>query len=383
MYGVGLEVICADPKNRSADHQNRIYVPFHDDFGYQYYTQVARDRPHLNLDVVRLPEDITPEYVKTLNEHPGILSLALREAKIEQVSPNLTSESPNILITRNLPNTDIVTTSATSPSPIPCVTSQISCSSASSATTAAGVEPNKKIRIQGVPFVVPGGRFNEMYGWDSYFEALGLLVDGRVTLAHSMVENFVYQIEHYGKILNANRSYYLSRSQPPFLTDMILEVYKVIRGTATAAAAVPSVEKESATSTVPLFSASIPTSLPPLAPKPKRIWSPRELQTWLGQGTRASIKELFSIWMAPPRLDAVVGLSKYFPEGIGIPPETEKDHFWHVLEPYARERGMNVEEFERLYQNGDIVCEELDEYFIHDRASECDRVPTRVYFAAY
>ncbi|KAG1061607.1 hypothetical protein G6F42_027635 [Rhizopus arrhizus] len=78
---------------------------------------------------------------------------------------------------------------------------------------------------RGVPFVVPGGRFNEMYGWDSYFIALGLLIDGRTELAQNMVDNFVYQIQHYGKILNANRSYYLCRSQPPFLTDMALRVY--------------------------------------------------------------------------------------------------------------------------------------------------------------
>ena len=58
-----------------------------------------------------------------------------------------------------------------------------------------------------------------MYGWDSYFEALGLLMDGRVDLAKAMVDNFVYQITHYRKILNANRTYYLTRSQPPFLTS--------------------------------------------------------------------------------------------------------------------------------------------------------------------
>ena len=75
-------------------------------------------------------------------------------------------------------------------------------------------------------YVVPGGRFNEMYGWDSYFIVRGLLQDGRVDLAKGMVENFFFEIEHYGSILNANRSYYLSRSQPPFLTSMILGVYE-------------------------------------------------------------------------------------------------------------------------------------------------------------
>ncbi|HEX3438218.1 MAG TPA: trehalase family glycosidase [Pseudacidobacterium sp.] len=74
-------------------------------------------------------------------------------------------------------------------------------------------------------YVVPGGRFNEMYGWDSYFILLGLLKDGRIGLARGMVENFFFQIEHYGSILNANRTYYLTRSQPPFLSSMIRDVY--------------------------------------------------------------------------------------------------------------------------------------------------------------
>src|SRR6202162_649564 len=73
-------------------------------------------------------------------------------------------------------------------------------------------------------YVVPGGRFNEMYGWGSYFIIRGLVAGGRVDLAKSMVENFFFEIEHYGGVLNANRTYYLTRSQPPFLTSMILAV---------------------------------------------------------------------------------------------------------------------------------------------------------------
>src|ERR1700738_87897 len=75
-------------------------------------------------------------------------------------------------------------------------------------------------------YVVPGGRFNEMYGWDSDFIILGLLRDDRTDLARGMVENFFFEIEHYGAVLNGNRTYYLSRSQPPFLTSMILGVYE-------------------------------------------------------------------------------------------------------------------------------------------------------------
>jgi alpha,alpha-trehalase len=75
-------------------------------------------------------------------------------------------------------------------------------------------------------YVVPGGRFNEMYGWDSYFIILGLVHDGRNDLARGMVENFFFEIEEYGAILNANRTYFFTRSQPPFLSSMVREVYE-------------------------------------------------------------------------------------------------------------------------------------------------------------
>ena len=74
-------------------------------------------------------------------------------------------------------------------------------------------------------YVVPGGRFNEMYGWDSYFIIRGLLRDSRLDLAKGMVENFFFEIEHYGTVLNANRTYFLTRSQPPFLSSMVLAVH--------------------------------------------------------------------------------------------------------------------------------------------------------------
>ena len=92
------------------------------------------------------------------------------------------------------------------------------------------------------PYVVPGGRFNEMYGWDSYFIQVGLLRDGELELARDMAENFVYEIEHYGRILNANRTYYLTRSQPPFLTRMLLGVYRRTRDRAWLRRAAPSVD---------------------------------------------------------------------------------------------------------------------------------------------
>ncbi len=70
-------------------------------------------------------------------------------------------------------------------------------------------------------YIVPGGRFREIYYWDSYFTMLGLKVDGRVDLIEAMVDNFAYLIMQYGHIPNGNRSYYLSRSQPPFFSHMV------------------------------------------------------------------------------------------------------------------------------------------------------------------
>jgi alpha,alpha-trehalase len=93
-------------------------------------------------------------------------------------------------------------------------------------TLAPGRAPAPALLYLPQPYVVPGGRFNEMYGWDSYFIVLGLLRDGLVTQAKAMVDDFLYEIRNYGKILNANRTYYLTRSQPPFLTGMLLAVYR-------------------------------------------------------------------------------------------------------------------------------------------------------------
>ncbi len=87
-----------------------------------------------------------------------------------------------------------------------------------------------KLQGQGVlylpnPYVVPGGFLNEMYGWDSYFIMVGLLRAGRFDMARGMVENFFFEIDNYGGILNANRTYFLTRSQPPFLSSMVMAIY--------------------------------------------------------------------------------------------------------------------------------------------------------------
>ncbi len=71
------------------------------------------------------------------------------------------------------------------------------------------------------PYVVPGGRFREVYYWDSYFTMLGLEESGHWDKISDMVDNFAYEIDAWGHIPNGNRSYYLSRSQPPFFSLMV------------------------------------------------------------------------------------------------------------------------------------------------------------------
>jgi alpha,alpha-trehalase len=127
------------------------------------------------------------------------------------------------------------------------------------------------------PYVVPGGRFNEMYGWDSYFIQVGLLADGETERARDMVENFLYEIENYGTILNANRTYYMTRSQPPFLTEMILGVYERTG------------DKE-----------------------------------WLRR-TRPAIDEYYRFWTTEPHLVPGTGLSRYYDLGEGPAPEVLSD----------------------------------------------------------
>jgi len=73
------------------------------------------------------------------------------------------------------------------------------------------------------PYLVPGGRFNEMYGSDGYHINRGLIREGRMEDALNMLENMLYEVEHYGMILNANRTYQMGRTHPPLLTRMLLE----------------------------------------------------------------------------------------------------------------------------------------------------------------
>lgn len=250
----GIRERCWDGLTRQADRPlidtkmpefpPRLYVPHQDQLAWSYYSK------NFPAEVVKLPARITPEYVLSLNDKPGLLAL--------------------------------------------------------------------KVDPEPLPYVVPGGRFNEMYGWDSYFIALGLLHDGKIDLARAMLEHQVYQIRHYGQVLNANRSYYLTRSQPPFLTR---------------------------------FLSALLDHLP--------VQTIREV-------LRTAMYEYAEVWTSEPRLTPT-GLSRYYARGIGIPPETEPGHYDVLLKPYAKKAGMTITDFQRGYLRREISCPELDAYFTHDR----------------
>ncbi|HET7897694.1 MAG TPA: trehalase family glycosidase, partial [Flavisolibacter sp.] len=92
-------------------------------------------------------------------------------------------------------------------------------------------------------YVVPGGRFREIYYWDSYFTMQGLAVSNRYDLIEDMLNNFQFLIEKYGHIPNGNRNYYLSRSQPPFFAMMVQMLHEK-KGDAVYKKYLPALEKE-------------------------------------------------------------------------------------------------------------------------------------------
>jgi alpha,alpha-trehalase len=95
------------------------------------------------------------------------------------------------------------------------------------------------------PYVVPGGRFREVYYWDSYFTMLGLIESGRTDLVRSMLDNFAHLVETIGHIPNGNRTYYLSRSQPPYFAAMV-GLYAAATDTASALSYLEALEAEHA-----------------------------------------------------------------------------------------------------------------------------------------
>jgi alpha,alpha-trehalase len=92
-------------------------------------------------------------------------------------------------------------------------------------------------------YIVPGGRFREIYYWDSYFTMLGLKESGEVQIIESIIDNFTFLINTYGHIPNGNRSYYISRSQPPFFC-MMVELLASIKGDAVYKKYLPAMQKE-------------------------------------------------------------------------------------------------------------------------------------------
>jgi alpha,alpha-trehalase len=92
-------------------------------------------------------------------------------------------------------------------------------------------------------YIVPGGRFDEIYYWDSYFTMLGLRESDEIGMIENMVKNFASLIDRYGFIPNGNRSYYLSRSQPPFFS-MMVELLAEIKGNGVYEDNLPALEKE-------------------------------------------------------------------------------------------------------------------------------------------
>lgn len=93
------------------------------------------------------------------------------------------------------------------------------------------------------PYIVPGGRFREIYYWDSYFTMLGLKESGETEMIENMINNFSHLVNTYGHIPNGNRTYYLSRSQPPFFSLMV-GILAEIKGRQVWAEYLPVLEKE-------------------------------------------------------------------------------------------------------------------------------------------
>jgi len=93
------------------------------------------------------------------------------------------------------------------------------------------------------PYIVPGGRFNEIYYWDSYFTMLGLKVSGHSEIIENMIKNFAWMIDNIGFIPNGNRSYFLGRSQPPFF-GLMLELLETIKGFDSIKEFIPQLHKE-------------------------------------------------------------------------------------------------------------------------------------------
>jgi alpha,alpha-trehalase len=164
------------------------------------------------------------------------------------------------------------------------------------------------------PYLVPGGMFTEMYGWDSFFQAMGAMSDMQIEIARDVVENLAYQIRHYGKISNTNRSYHLSRSQPPLLTPLARVVFSELerRGD--------------------------PDALP-----------------FLRRAARAAELALEGVWGANPRRTET-GLSRYHDEAEGPCPEVPAsfyDRHPKTLEYFRHDRALRESGWDLTHRFGE------------------------------
>lgn len=153
------------------------------------------------------------------------------------------------------------------------------------------------------PYLVPGGRFNEMYGWDTAFPVFAW-ADTHPKVIREQIDNQLYQIKAYGKVLNANRTYYLSRSQPVLLAAMVMRLWQ------------ESVNRE--------WSEFDPDGVY------------KNSVHWIEQAYKELVK-LHTYWTSGPRLAGDTGLSRYWDEGTEPAPEvvsSEHGHFHHAREYY-------------------------------------------------
>jgi alpha,alpha-trehalase len=159
-----------------------------------------------------------------------------------------------------------------------------------------------------VPTLSPADASTKMYGWDSYFIQVGLLRDGAIDLARDMADNFLYEIREYGTILNANRTYYLTRSQPPFLTEILLGVYRKA---------------------------------------PNRKWL---------ESSVSAIEKHYRYWTTEPHLTPATGLSRYYDLGEGPAPE--------VLSAEKDAQGRtHYELIKEYYRTNKVADYDVGEYF--------------------
>lgn len=112
------------------------------------------------------------------------------------------------------------------------------------------LERNADLPVQGssvlplpYPYIVPGGRFREIYYWDSYFTMLGLNESGQAGMMYNIVRNFAHLINTHGHVPNGNRTYFLTRSQPPFFALMV-QLLSTVKGKDVYAEFLPAMEKE-------------------------------------------------------------------------------------------------------------------------------------------